>query len=270
MKKLILTLTLIIISVNLSHSQIKVNFFLSNFRDSAGYLMGDLMFTVLPGQVWAVGAANIRVTDSTTGTGSLLGKAENPAFNSNPNLCDSIGHSYISTTGSINCNILAFTTYGFYRFTSGTYRICTLRWTKTPPLSSITFKFRVPPSTLPTVIYDSTVLLTYGTNYTVGNPVTVSISNVNAEVPNDFKLYENYPNPFNPKTNIKFDLPKSAFVTLKIYDIEGREIETLVNQNMEAGIYEFIWDASKFASGIYFYRLFAGDFSSIKKMVLLK
>ena len=90
------------------------------------------------------------------------------------------------------------------------------------------------------------------------------------KIPDDYFLSQNYPNPFNPATIIRFQIKDSRFVTLKVYDIIGREIETLVNENLKPGIYEVKFDGSKLASGIYFYTLTAGDFKSTKKLILLK
>ena len=92
----------------------------------------------------------------------------------------------------------------------------------------------------------------------------------NAFVPLKYDLYNNFPNPFNPSTIIKYDLPKSSFVRLKIYDILGREIKTLVNNEQIAGKYEVPFIGTNLASGVYFYRIEAGDFIETKKMVLLK
>ena len=88
----------------------------------------------------------------------------------------------------------------------------------------------------------------------------------------EVKLYQNYPNPFNPTTNIKFEIPKdyNGLVTLNIYDITGREIAKLVNQNLTTGQYNVSWNANNFATGIYFYKLDAGDFSEVKRMILIK
>ena len=93
----------------------------------------------------------------------------------------------------------------------------------------------------------------------------------------EFSLYQNYPNPFNPITNIKFriaNLPdgKAGFglVTLKVYDVLGNEVATLINEEKQPGEYEVEFDASVLASGIYFYTIKAGDFSSTKKLILLK
>jgi hypothetical protein len=89
-------------------------------------------------------------------------------------------------------------------------------------------------------------------------------------MPTDYALYQNYPNPFNPITTIKFDLPKDGLITLEVYDILGRRITTLVNEHRSAGSYEQVFDASSIASGVYVYKLQAGDFIRSKKMILLK
>ena len=100
-----------------------------------------------------------------------------------------------------------------------------------------------------------------------------SLSNIgiiNQETPSIFSLSQNYPNPFNPSTKIKFDIPKGSLVKLKVYDILGREVAVLVNEKLTAGIYEYDWNASALPSGVYFYRLEAGDFIETKRMVLVK
>ena len=81
---------------------------------------------------------------------------------------------------------------------------------------------------------------------------------------------QNYPNPFNPSTNIKFELPKTGNVKLVIYDVLGREVETLLNEKLNAGSYEAVWNADKYSSGVYFYKLETGDFTQTKKMILMK
>jgi subtilisin-like proprotein convertase family protein len=90
------------------------------------------------------------------------------------------------------------------------------------------------------------------------------------EIPSRYLLKQNYPNPFNPKTKIKYGIPKSGLVTLKIYDLLGKEITTLVNTVKEPGTYTVDFDASGLSSGVYFYRIESGEFTEIKKMVLLK
>jgi photosystem II stability/assembly factor-like uncharacterized protein len=104
------------------------------------------------------------------------------------------------------------------------------------------------------------------------------IKKISSLVPDGFRLYDNYPNPFNPSTKIKFDVQLSplsergvgGFITLKIYDALGREVETLVNEKLTPGTYEVEWNAEKYTSGIYFYRLTTDGYSVTKKMVLIK
>jgi len=90
------------------------------------------------------------------------------------------------------------------------------------------------------------------------------------EIPVDFSLSQNYPNPFNPTTTISFSIPKSEYVTLKIYDVLGKEIATLINEELSAGTYQKQWDASGVSSGVYFYTMQAGPFLTNKKMNLIK
>jgi hypothetical protein len=96
------------------------------------------------------------------------------------------------------------------------------------------------------------------------------INTISSEIPSEYKLFQNYPNPFNPSTIIRFQIKDSKFVALKIYDILGREITTLLNEKLKAGIYEISFSINQLPSGIYFYKISTGDFSDIKKMVLMK
>ena len=94
-------------------------------------------------------------------------------------------------------------------------------------------------------------------------------------MPFNFYLYQNFPNPFNPTTKIKFKIPGQArndnmMVTLKVYDILGNEITTLVNEEKQPGTYEIEFDGVNLSNGVYFYQLTAGSFVETKKMVLLK
>jgi hypothetical protein len=95
------------------------------------------------------------------------------------------------------------------------------------------------------------------------------IQNTN-EIPGGFSLSQNYPNPFNPTTRIGFQISKSGFVIMKVYDVLGREISTLVYEQMQPGTYETDWDGSNYPSGVYYYKLVSGSFSDKKKMILLK
>jgi hypothetical protein len=90
------------------------------------------------------------------------------------------------------------------------------------------------------------------------------------ELATTFELNQNYPNPFNPATMIKFSIPEASFVTLKVYNVLGQEVATLVNEEMTSGTYEVDFNAMDLTSGIYFYTINAGDFAATKKMMLLK
>jgi hypothetical protein len=98
----------------------------------------------------------------------------------------------------------------------------------------------------------------------------VGISHNGNEVPRVYSLAQNYPNPFNPTTNISFGLPKAGLVRLVVYDLLGRVVSTLVNEHRQAGTYSVSFDAANLSSGVYFYKIESGDFTSIKKMVLVK
>ena len=97
-----------------------------------------------------------------------------------------------------------------------------------------------------------------------------NIEDCKENVPNNFKLNQNYPNPFNPTTIIQFSISQQSFVTLKVYDVLGREVAALVNEEKETGSYNVSFDASSFSSGVYIYKIQAGNFINSKKMVLLK
>ena len=99
----------------------------------------------------------------------------------------------------------------------------------------------------------------------------MSVSSTQAYVlPTETKLLSNYPNPFNPSTTIKYQLKEPGFVTLKVYDILGKEVAALVNENKGAGYYSVHFDASKLSSGLYIYRLRVNNFVESKKMLLTK
>jgi hypothetical protein len=106
-----------------------------------------------------------------------------------------------------------------------------------------------------------------GANYSVN---VVSSINQIEETATTYSLAQNFPNPFNPTTNINFSVPKSEFVKISVYDITGRLVQELVNSNLTAGKYNATWDASNYSSGVYFYKIQAGDFTEMKKMSLIK
>jgi hypothetical protein len=88
--------------------------------------------------------------------------------------------------------------------------------------------------------------------------------------PSEFLLSQNYPNPFNPLTSIQYQFPEKEFVTIRVFDVLGKEVATLVNEEKPAGTYEVIFNASDYSGGVYFYRIQAGNFVEIKKMMLMK
>lgn len=106
--------------------------------------------------------------------------------------------------------------------------------------------------------------------YTTTGGDPIGIEPISSQVPAEFELGQNYPNPFNPTTKFEFKIPKQELVNLAIYDAIGRKIETLHKGELKPGIYKADWDASAFPSGVYFYRLTAGDFSETNKMVLTR
>jgi hypothetical protein len=115
-----------------------------------------------------------------------------------------------------------------------------------------------------------------GAGWVFYNP-TIGITPVSGEIPKEFSLLQNYPNPFNPSTKIRFEVPGyvlnkglQPLVQLRVYDILGREISTLINQELQPGTYEINFDGTDFPGGIYFYKLLAGDFTETKKMILIK
>jgi photosystem II stability/assembly factor-like uncharacterized protein len=98
----------------------------------------------------------------------------------------------------------------------------------------------------------------------------ISINKISEGIPNSFDLSQNYPNPFNPVTNIRFDIMKAGKVRLSVYDMTGKEVSVLTNEVLKPGSYEVGFDASHLSSGVYYYRIEAGEFVSVKRMVLLK
>lgn len=106
--------------------------------------------------------------------------------------------------------------------------------------------------------------------------VEVAVLSVDAQItPVDFVLHQNYPNPFNPTTQIKYDLPSDSYVNISIYDVMGRKIKSLFNNNQTSGYHSLRWDATNdigegVSAGMYIYTIQAGEYRSTKKMVLLK
>ena len=113
-----------------------------------------------------------------------------------------------------------------------------------------------------------------------GRGFVIGMQPISTTIPQKFELFQNYPNPFNPVTKIKFSIPFLSLakgeaegvrvVTLKVYDVLGREVETLVNEKLSPGTYSVEFDGTNYPSGVYFYKLSLGDFTETKKLILLK
>jgi hypothetical protein len=110
----------------------------------------------------------------------------------------------------------------------------------------------------------------YGTILKTTNGGLTGLESLSNEVPKEYKLHQNYPNPFNPATKIKFQLKDAGAVNLTIYDMLGRELELLVNEELKPGTYEVNWKAANLPSGVYFYRLQTEKYNETLKMILIK
>jgi len=99
---------------------------------------------------------------------------------------------------------------------------------------------------------------------------TINVKQISTTIPDNFSLEQNYPNPFNPSTIIRFQTRGSKLTTFKVFDILGKEIAVLVNEILQPGTYEVIFDGSKLTSGVYFYRLQSEGYTETKRMIMLK
>ena len=275
MKKIIISLLLAVLLSSVSYSQVKVNLYMTNPGISSGYWKIDLMATVLAGQNWRVGSSNIRVDFVTTPTGAATIKLDNPAINPNPNLHNNANYGAMTTTSilggtAISLNITRFV--NCYNLTPGSYKLGELRFNRIDTNGCIRLTIRAN-----TVMQDSITQMLNPTNWTFSTDTScirldgfTGINPVTNEIPTVYKLYNNYPNPFNPATTIKYDVPENSYVSITVFDILGKEMNKLVNRQMQPGRYEVVWEAGNFASGTYFYKFESGSFTDIKKMVLVK
>lgn len=275
MKKLTALVLLFFVLAGTSYPQVKVKFKLMNPGvDSQGKFYFELVAVVQSGQTWRVGSSNIRVAFRTVPVNGLTVLADNPV--QNPMACiNSGGYSPLTTTslnGGVRISFNITRTGACCVLTPGTYVLGRLRWNRIDT-TSCTIDTISTSGAGGSVVQDSITTLTYGTqwldsNFTTCTLITGTEHTVN--VPVVFSLYQNYPNPFNPSTTIKFDLPKASYTKITVYDLLGREVVMLVNQKMNAGSYDVVWDAKGYASGTYLYKIEAGDFKEIRKMILLK
>jgi hypothetical protein len=102
------------------------------------------------------------------------------------------------------------------------------------------------------------------------NPIVLSMKEISNQIPTVYSLSQNYPNPFNPTTNFQFSIVNLQLVSLKIFNILGQEVTTLVNEFKQPGVYQVTWNAGGLSSGVYFYKLQAGSFTDVKKMILAR
>jgi len=276
MKNIFLTIIALLLLAAVSYGQVKVNFYTSNGRPEAGQLLVDIRGTVPAGQTWNVGLTNVRFNYWTIGTPNAFTLVpENPIANANTNLSGNANYDNMTSTKILNdtaasLNILLVHTKTPYPLAAGDYWLGTLKFNVTDPLSCLRMSFMNN-----SAVFNSATPLAYGTGWTYLNNDScingvISVNNITTEIPKYFSLSQNYPNPFNPVTMIKFALPKASFVTLKVYDMLGREVAELVNGQKSAGQYIVDFDASSLTSGIYFYRLESNGFADVKRMVVLK
>jgi hypothetical protein len=153
--------------------------------------------------------------------------------------------------------IIKLSENGYTQWTKTLNNLCGVFIEQTSDNGYIAVAHTSPPADIPTLIIRL-----------ASDPLNIEINPIT--FPNQFRLYQNYPNPFNPSTQISFNLPKPEFVTLEIYNTLGQKIETLLNKAMKAGQHEVEFNAQNLSSGIYFYRIEAGEFQDVKKMVLLR
>jgi len=286
MKKTILTLLLTLLISGLSYSQVKTRFFLTTPTIDAGLWSIELKCTVPAGQTWKVGSCNIRVNwVGSPNAANLSIHPDATVTAPNPLLHNNSNYGLMTTTSilagaTISLNIVHNPSSPCATFAPGTYSIGRLRWNRldTTAGQCVTLTHRTAGSG-PSVVYDSLTQLLYGTGWDtlatspagcIRIDFLTGIAGNENEMPTVYKLYNNYPNPFNPSTSIKYDLPHNTFVKLSVYDVLGKLVTELVNQNMTAGRYEANWNASNYSSGAYFYKLETESFTDMKKMVLVK
>ncbi len=280
MKKIILLILAALLISNFSNSQVKVAIKLLNPGiDTTGLFKWDVQAIVQSGQTWRVGSSNIRVDFYTIPAGKLTVHPDASVSGAYPCL-NSGGYSAMTTTSinggtaiSLNISRLAATC----TLTTGTYLLGRIRFNRTDTTFGWCTHDTIRAHTIQgqsSVMQDSITVMPYPAQWTRINPpdscTLVGVESNGSNIPTAYKLYNNYPNPFNPVTSIKYDLPKASLVKIVLYDILGREVATLVNEKKEAGSYVIQWDASGYASGAYFYKIEAGVFIETKKMVLIK
>ncbi len=154
--------------------------------------------------------------------------------------------------------------------TGGIYDPATDTWTATSTTNAPSAR------EIHTAVWTGSKMIVWGADFVLNtggvysNPAVIGIEKISNIVPTGFSLSQNYPNPFNPNSKIKFQIAKPGDTKLIVFDVLGREVSTLVNENLNPGTYEVDFDGSKFSSGVYFYKLTAGSYTETKKMLLVK
>lgn len=281
MKKAILTILAIFLVTNVSFSVVKVQFKLSNPHLEAGIWAIDVSAVIPAGQQWRVGSSNLRYNFTTTPTGAATIHPDAIVSGANPNLSNNANYSQMTTTSisggtAISLNVVRLN--NCYWLTPGTYVIGRIRFNRIDTTGCITLNMRTTVSGFSVVQDSITQWLSPADFDTLATSPAgcirmdylTGLNNTELEMPTVFRLYDNYPNPFNPTTTIKYDVPRNSFVKIVIYDILGKLVSTPVNEQKSAGRYDFNWNASNYASGTYFYKMETESYTDIKKMVLVK
>ena len=171
---------------------------------------------------------------------------------------------------AVGNNIFAFTGVGLYELNNGDTTWTAVNSTGLPSTYSIE-QYAVVGTTMFITGLDLSVGLKTTTHvWKRALSEITEVREVSSTVPQTFSLTQNYPNPFNPTTKIRFGIPRSGLTSLKVFDVLGREVATLINESLHAGSYETAFDASRLASGVYLYKVQAGTFAETKKMILTK
>ena len=276
MKKIISLIALIFLIATSLPAQ-KVNFTLNNGRLESDKFVIDLYANVMQGQTWSVGPTNIRMRYWTTAPVNGISLVpEIPVGNANINLSNNANYYSMTSTSVlsdtvVSLNIQLLLTKNAYTLSAGPHWLGSLKFNYLLTNCCINMAFLSSSS----VFNGMWTAMSNPTDWTFTDPAPcilpiIGINTISTEIPTDYLLSQNYPNPFNPTTSIKFAIPKSGFVTLKVYDILGRQVTELVNQFKSTGTYIVDFDASAYTSGMYFYKLEVNDFVSVKKMVLVK
>ncbi len=280
MKKLIISLLFLLLVSGTGFSVVKVTFKLQNPHLESGIWAIDVVAIVPAGQQWRVGSSNLRYNFTTTPVGAATIHPDATVSGANVNM-NTGNYSNMTTTSisggtAISLNIARLG--ACYYMNPGTYLLGRIRFNRVDTTGCITLHMRTTVTGF-SVVQDSITQWLAPADFDslattpagcIRLDFLTGISGNENELPTVFKLYNNYPNPFNPVTAIKYDIPQNTFVKLSVYDILGKLVTNLVNQDMTPGRYEIVWDAKNYASGTYIYKFETSNFTDVKKMILIK